>query len=148
MQRLAASFEWLASMDLGSLFQQRPCLMKSVPGFMKGSYRAAMRVALNEFLEGGDCFWFFLGCSSTGRQGRERSRRFNCSEELNRLLVVSGASKLAQEQESACRGDQIFSHRRRRHARDDLEKLGSPSRGSSPDGELGRRSSCLWWNDF
>ena len=42
VQRLAASFEWLASM----------CLMKSVPGFMKGSCRAAMRVALNEIDEG------------------------------------------------------------------------------------------------
>ena len=41
VERLAACF-W-ASMDLESLFQQRPCLMKSVPGFIKGSYRAGMR---------------------------------------------------------------------------------------------------------
>ena len=51
-ERLVASFEWLASLDMETLFTQRLCIMKSVPGFMKGSYRAAMRIALNEIDEG------------------------------------------------------------------------------------------------
>ena len=34
-------------MDLESLSTLPPCRMKFVPGFMKGSHRAAMRVALN-----------------------------------------------------------------------------------------------------
>ena len=75
VERLAASFEWLSSMDLEFLFQQRPCLMKSVPDFMKGSYRAAMRVALRLFL-----ILLRLLLHRPPRGG-ERSRRFNCSEE-------------------------------------------------------------------
>ena len=51
-ERLAASFEWLASMDLESPSTQPPCRMKFVPGYMEGSYRATMRVALNAIDEG------------------------------------------------------------------------------------------------
>ena len=51
-QRFSASFEWLASVDVESLFAKRACLMKAVPGFMKGSYRSAMRIALAEIDEG------------------------------------------------------------------------------------------------
>ena len=52
LERFSASFEWLASVDVESLFAKRACLMKAVPGFMKGAYRSAMRIALAEIDEG------------------------------------------------------------------------------------------------
>ena len=51
LERVSASFEWLASGDLESLFAKRACL-KAVPRFMKGAYRSAMRIALAEIDEG------------------------------------------------------------------------------------------------
>ena len=45
------SFQWLAELDLEGFFK-RPCLMKSVPGFLKGAYRSAMRVAFAEIDQG------------------------------------------------------------------------------------------------
>ena len=33
VERFNRSFEWLAGVDLVAVFSQRPCLMKSVPGF-------------------------------------------------------------------------------------------------------------------
>ena len=36
VERFTDSFQWLGEVDLEVVFKQRPCLMKSVPGFMKG----------------------------------------------------------------------------------------------------------------
>ena len=52
IERFTDSFQWLAELDLEVVFKHRPCLMKSVPGFMKGAYRSAMRVALAEIDQG------------------------------------------------------------------------------------------------
>ena len=52
VERLVGSFQWLAGVDLAVVFKQRLCLMKSVPGFMKGAYRSAMRVAVTEIDQG------------------------------------------------------------------------------------------------
>ena len=52
LESFTASFEWLASVDMEFLFTQRACLMKSIPGFMKGAYRSAIRIALTEIDEG------------------------------------------------------------------------------------------------
>ena len=51
-ERFTDSFEWLAEVGLEVVFKQRPCLMKSVPGFMKWAYRSAMRVAFAEIDQG------------------------------------------------------------------------------------------------
>ena len=42
----------LVGVDLEVVFSQRPSLMKSVPGFMRGACRSAMRVALTEINQG------------------------------------------------------------------------------------------------
>ena len=52
VERLVGSFQWLAGVDLAVVFKQRLCLMKSVPGFMKGAYRSAMPVAVTEIDQG------------------------------------------------------------------------------------------------
>ena len=52
VERFNRSFEWLAGVDLEAVFSQRPSLMKSVPGFMRGAYRSAMRVALTKIDQG------------------------------------------------------------------------------------------------
>ena len=52
VERFNRSFEWLAGVDLEVVFSQRPSLMKSVPGFMRGACRSAMRVALTEIDQG------------------------------------------------------------------------------------------------
>ena len=52
LENLSASFEWLASVDLESVFSQSVCVMKAVPGFMRGAYRSAMRLVLAEIDEG------------------------------------------------------------------------------------------------
>ena len=52
LKSLSASFEWLASVDLETVFSQRVCVMKAVPGFMRGAYRSAMRFALADIDEG------------------------------------------------------------------------------------------------
>ena len=52
VERFADSFQWLGEVDLEVVFKQCPCLMKSVPGFMKGAYRSAMRVAFAEIDQG------------------------------------------------------------------------------------------------
>ena len=52
LESFTASFEWLASVDMEFLFTQQACLMKSIPGFMKGAYRSAIRIALTEIDEG------------------------------------------------------------------------------------------------
>ena len=48
VERFNRSFEWLAGVDLEAVFSQRPSLMNSVPGFLKGAYRSALRVALTD----------------------------------------------------------------------------------------------------
>ena len=40
MDRFSARFDWLASPDLDFLFTQRPCLMKSFPGFTTRTFSA------------------------------------------------------------------------------------------------------------
>ena len=45
---LQAGFRWLATVDLEAVFRGRAVKMKSVPVFMQGAYRSAMRVAMSE----------------------------------------------------------------------------------------------------
>ena len=52
LERLSASFEWLASVDLESLFAKSARLMKAVPWFMNEAHRSAMRIALGKIDEG------------------------------------------------------------------------------------------------
>ena len=52
VERFLGSFQWLAEVDLEVVFKQRPCLMKSVPGFLKGAYWSAIGVALAEIDQG------------------------------------------------------------------------------------------------
>ena len=44
--RLREAFRSLAGVDVGHLFSMRAVLMKSPPAFVKGAYRAGLRVAL------------------------------------------------------------------------------------------------------
>ena len=52
VERFTDSFQWLGEVDLEVVFKQRPCLMKSVPGFMKGAYQSAMRIAFAKIDQG------------------------------------------------------------------------------------------------
>ena len=84
-------FEWLASVDVQSLFAKRACLMKPVPGFMKGSYWSAMRIALADIDEGrshqpfctppvvGSCSCCCQGCCSTDLPEGARFRKHSCN---------------------------------------------------------------------
>ena len=47
-----AGFVLLDHWDLGETFAQRGCLMRSVPRFLWGSFRVAMKVALEEIMAG------------------------------------------------------------------------------------------------
>ena len=47
-----AGFVFLDHWDLGETFAQRGCLMRSVPRFLWGSFRVAMKVALEEIIAG------------------------------------------------------------------------------------------------
>ena len=49
---LRTGFTFLESVDLVEVFQERACVMKSVPRFLRGPYRIAMRVALEEIVAG------------------------------------------------------------------------------------------------
>ena len=48
-----AAFASLDAIDLKAEFRYRPCLMRSPPGFLRGAYKTAMRVALTEFHQAG-----------------------------------------------------------------------------------------------
>ena len=50
--RLREAFRSLDGVDVGHLFSMRAVLMKSPPAFVKGVYRAGLRVALREILQG------------------------------------------------------------------------------------------------
>ena len=45
---LQAGCRWLATVDVEAVFRRRAVLMKTVPVFMQGAYRSAMRVAMSE----------------------------------------------------------------------------------------------------
>ena len=45
---LQAGFRWLATVDVEAVFRRRAVLMKTVPVFMQGAHRSAMRVAISE----------------------------------------------------------------------------------------------------
>ena len=47
-----AGFALLDHWDLGETFAQRGCLLRSVPRFLWGSFRVAMKVALEEIMAG------------------------------------------------------------------------------------------------
>ena len=47
-----SDFEGDPDPEHGDLESQRACVMKAVPGFMKGAYRSGMRLALAEIDEG------------------------------------------------------------------------------------------------
>ena len=48
-----AAFASLDAVDLQAEFRCRPCLMRSPPGFLRGAYRTAMKVALTWFHQAG-----------------------------------------------------------------------------------------------
>ena len=45
---LQVGFRWLATVDVEAVFRRRAVLMKTVPVFMQGAHRSAMRVATSE----------------------------------------------------------------------------------------------------
>ena len=85
-----------------TLFAKRACLMKAVPGFMKGAYRSAMRIALAEIDEGrshhafcarpavGSCSCCCQGCCSTDPPEGARFRKHSCNVGWKHSRVESG----------------------------------------------------------
>ena len=49
---LGTGFTFVESVNLVEVFQERACVMKSVPRFLRGPYRIAMRFALEEMVAG------------------------------------------------------------------------------------------------
>ena len=49
---MATGFESLDMVDLERVFEVRALVMKSVPGFMKGAFRGAMKISLEEIKKG------------------------------------------------------------------------------------------------
>ena len=49
-----AALAWLVHVDLVEVFQRRASVMKSVPKFLTGAFRIALRIALHEAVLGGD----------------------------------------------------------------------------------------------
>ena len=52
MRGIAIAFRSLDDVNLENVFTFRPCLMKSVPRFMRGPFRNCVRVALDEIIQG------------------------------------------------------------------------------------------------
>ena len=50
---MAAGFESLDMVDLERVFEVRALVMKSVPGFMKGAFRGALKISLEEIIRKG-----------------------------------------------------------------------------------------------
>ena len=82
-----AALAWLDQVDLVEVFKPRASVMKSVPKFLCGAFRIALRTALQEAVLGGDvgdevnkhvagsCSFCCLGCFSRpphmeGRSGK------------------------------------------------------------------------------
>ena len=49
---MATGFESLDMVDLERVFEVRALVMKSVPGFIKGAFRGAMKISLEEIKKG------------------------------------------------------------------------------------------------
>ena len=149
------SFQWLAEVDLEVVFKQRPCLMKSVPGFMKGAYRSAMRVAFAEIDQG-----------RVERDATRSSRGWKLFLLLPRLLLhkpprgglvpkrklqdrfevfADGdwASLLASSMVHASRAAQASSRRSRRQDTDNLESRAARAEALVHMGELSAARQAL-----
>ena len=156
VERFNRSFEWLAGVDLEGVFSQRPSLMMSVPGFMRGAYRSAMRVALTEIDQG----------RSDGDSSRS-SRGWKLFLLLPRLLLhklprggqvpkkqlqrrfesfTDGdwAHLLATSIDCASRAAQSSSRRSRRRDPDNLEARAARAEALTQMGELSRWRELLW----
>ena len=155
LENLSASFEWLASVDLESVFSQRACVMKAVPGFMRGAYRSAMRLALAEIDEG-----------RAHNMNMRMSRGWKLFLLLPRLLLFrpprGGKIPKAQlhrrfeafargewatlmdcGQECTSRGAQACSRRRRRANHDDQESRAARAEALVQMGELSSARQAL-----
>ena len=148
VERFNRSFEWLAGVDLVAVFSQRPCLMKSVPGFMKGAYRSTMRVALTEIDQGrsdGDASRSSRGWKlflllprillhKLPRSGlvpkKQLHRKFESFSEGD------WASLLAASIDCASRAAQASSRRTRRRDPDNLEARAARAEALTHMGEL------------
>ena len=136
-------------MDLETVSAQRACLMKkSVPGFMKGFYRSAMRVALAEIDEGRNHrallrtsrgWKLFLALPRLLLHRPARGGQIPKVQLQRRIDAFSRgdwASLLASEQESSSRAAQGFSRRRRRVVHDDAEAWAARAEALVQLGEL------------
>ena len=155
LENLSASFEWLASVDLESVFSQRACVMKAVPGFMRGAYRSAMRLALAEIDEG-----------RAHNMNLRMSRGWKLFLLLPRLLLFrpprggkipkaqlhrrfeafargEWASLMDCGQECTSRGAQASSRRRRRANHDDQESRAARAEALVQMGELSSARQAL-----
>ena len=142
-------------MDLETVFAQRACLMKSVPGFMKGFYRSAMRVALAEIDEGRNHrallrtsrgWKLFLALPRLLLHRPARGGQIPKVQLQRRIDAFSRgdwASLLASEQESSSRAAQGFSRRRRRVVHDDVEARAARAEALVQLGELSAARQAL-----
>ena len=49
---IRAAFQSLDHVDLERMFQRRVCVMRSVPRILNGPFRVALRIAVQEILDG------------------------------------------------------------------------------------------------
>ena len=150
LERFSASFEWLASVDLESLFAKRACLMTAVPRFMKGAYRSAMRTALAEIDEGrshhailrASCGWKLLLLLPRLLLHRSfRGGKIPKAQLQRQMEAFSrGEWASASERESSARGVQASARRQRRPVRDDVESRAAQAAGIGAHGRVIRSS--------
>ena len=76
-QPILTTLVWLDEVDLETEFQRRGAFTKTVPHFLRGPYRSAMRLAMGEALQDSE-------------QRPERGWKLFCM--LPRLLLVGGMS--------------------------------------------------------
>ena len=155
LERLSASFEWLASVDLESLFANSARLMKAVPWFMKEAHRSAMRIALGKIDEGRShhailrashgCKLFLLlpRLLSTDLPEGARFRNLSCNVGWKHSRVESGHLFWPANEESSARGVQAFTGRQRRPVRDDVESRAARAEALVHMGELSAARQVL-----
>ena len=135
----------LEGVSLVEIFHRRACVMRSVPLVVRGAYRMAMRIALQEVV--------------TGRDQNSEMRVGNCSHLLPRLLLhrpprgglvperqLEERFRLFQQGEWGkhearsslidAQAHQLSSRRRRRHRQDDEERRCDRARSLVHMGEL------------
>ena len=129
--------------------------MKSVPGFMKGAYQSAMRIALAEIDEQRNHnvvsrisrgWRLFLVLPRLLLHKPPRGGKIPKAQLHRRIEVFSRGewdSLLADGLESTSRSGQTFSRRRRRVNRDDLESRAARAEASVQMGELSSARRAL-----